>query len=396
MERKYFIGAFIFILGLFTGFVNLATGCKKTDSPFGLYAPGGLDVPSPTPLPLTGAIVVNLSDGNVLVSGATVVAVAPGGATSLTTTTNGEGQASFNPDPIAQGVWTIDVPQQTVASVQYDLSQQYVTVAGSFTNANLNFSTGAFNVSFLPLNGTTYPTTLQNNLPFNVDVAYTGSLNIPVSLSFLGNIYPLTGGPLILDASVTQASVTFQVPACSISKPAIYAQVTRTNSASIGWFSSPITIERGYPVSLTTVTVAHSPACEVVSTRSGTTNVGKAINDTWAVNEVGECPGHPFHVHVNFSPVPSFNNNGVTYTSFEDFNVSAGTPFTYAWYPTTTSPVTYSWTFTDQINNANTWSGTFVFDPHYGSGGSCNCGNGGYTGCGTNTLSGAVSTLLVP
>jgi hypothetical protein len=355
-----------------------------------------LDEPSPTPLPLTGAIVVNLSDSVSNLSGATVIAVAPGGASSIVETTNPQGEVAFNPNPIAQGVWTIDVPQQTVSGAQYDLSQQYVTVTGSFTNTNLYFLTGAYNVSFLPLNGTTYPTTLQNNLPFNVDVAYTGSLNIPVSLSFPQNIYPVTGGPLILDASVTQASVTFQVPACSISKPSIHARVSRTNNPSIYfWDSSSVTIERGYPVSIISVTVAHSPACEAVSTRSGTVNQGVAMNDTWTVNETGECPGHPFRVHVNFSPVPT-NNIKVTYTSSEDFNVSTGTPFTYAWYPTTTSPVTYSWTLTDQINNANTWSGTFVFDPHYASGGSCNCGNGGYTGCGTNTLSGAVSTLLVP
>lgn len=387
------IPAFLMSAILTFGFL---VGCKKTVSPLGLNDPSGFDVPSPTPLPLSGAIVVNLSDSGTLLNGATVVAVAPGGASSIVETTNGQGQASFNPNPIAPGVWAIDVPQQTISAVQYDLSQQFVTVSASFTNANLNFSTGAYNVSLIPLNGTTYPTTLQNNLPFAVDLIYTGTLSIPVSLSFPGNPYSFTGGPLLLDASVTQAGVTFQVPACSITKPSVAAKVTRTNNSSILWLSSSVTIERGYPVSITTVTVSHNPLCQSVTERGGPNeNIGEGMNDTWTVNEVGECPGHSFHVHVAFSPVATVGFGG-TGTSSEDFTVTTGSPVSYSWIPYTAGVVTCTYTITDLSNSVNTWSSSYTFDPHYQSGGSCNCGNGGYTGCGTNTLSAPSSVLLNP
>jgi hypothetical protein len=349
--------------------------------------------------------VVNVSDNGALLNGVSVIAIAPGAASTLVETTNGQGQVSFNPDPIALGVWTIDIPQQLVSSVQYDLSQQFVTVGSGFSDANLNFSTGAYNVAFVPVNGTSFPTTLQNNLPFNVNLSYTGTLNIPVTLSFPGNIYSYTGGPSLLDASVTQASVTFQVPSCNFTEAVLLAKVARLNSESNFWLSGPITLTRGYPVTITSVNVSEALACEEISSggiHPTSNTVAQNINDTWTVNTAGECPGHPFHVHVVFS---STNDSSSSSPTVEDFNLSANTPFIYSWKPTHTSPVRYSWTLTDMVNPNNNWSGTFTFDPHWGTGGSCSCsaisgaawspGNS-FQGCGNNGLSALMNLALIP
>ncbi len=405
MNRKHFILSFLVVLFLPAAFLSFIEGCKKTSSPFGLYAPNGLDVPTATPLPLTGAIVVNVADTGVQVNGVSVVAIAPGAASTLIQVTTGQGQAAFNPDPIALGVWTIDIPQQVVSSVQYDFSQQFVTVGSGFSEANLNFSTGVYNVAFVPLNGTSFPTTLQNNLPFNVNLSYTGTLNIPVSLSFVGNIFPYTGGPNLLDASVTQASVTFQIPSCNFTEPVLYAKVSRLNGNTLINVSGSVTLTRGYPVTITSVNVSEALACqEFTSGGSHPTSITAAqnINDTWTINTAGECPGHPFHVHVVFS---STNDSSTSTPSQEDFTMSANTPFIYSWKPPRTSPVHYSWTLTDMVDPNNTWSGGFIFDPHWALGGSCSCSaiNGAawtpsasFQGCGNNALSALTNLVLIP
>ena len=54
------------------GIFACGTGCKSTQSPFGIYAPHGLDVPSPTFTPLAGNLTVNVQDGGSAVNGVTV------------------------------------------------------------------------------------------------------------------------------------------------------------------------------------------------------------------------------------------------------------------------------------------------------------------------------------
>ncbi|MGH7739568.1 MAG: hypothetical protein ACREL1_05425, partial [bacterium] len=72
MRKEFYISCLAAALAVITpGFVFLTTGCKKTNQPLGYDAPNGLDVPSPTPLPLSGAIVVNVSDTNSVVTNLT-------------------------------------------------------------------------------------------------------------------------------------------------------------------------------------------------------------------------------------------------------------------------------------------------------------------------------------
>ncbi|HJT25221.1 MAG TPA: hypothetical protein VJ873_11645, partial [bacterium] len=58
----------------------LSSGCNKTNSPFGVYAPNGLDVPSPTPNIGTFYVSVQDLDKQVPFSNVVVLAVQPDGA----------------------------------------------------------------------------------------------------------------------------------------------------------------------------------------------------------------------------------------------------------------------------------------------------------------------------
>ena len=369
-------------------------GCKKTDYPLGVYNPGGFDVPSPTPLPLTGAIVVNVSDGPSVVPNLTVQAIEPGNAITLTAITNGGGQASFNPNPLPPGIWTIQIPTQTNVISNYDLSQQFVTIGPDFTNATISFVPGAFSSSISAVAGNSYPTTLQNNLYYTVAVSQTGTLSVPETFTFSGMPYAVTGGPMTFDINNPQQSVTVQIPSCSNLEPVFYCLFNRTGGSAIQSLSqsNSVTIQRGYPVSILSITHDESPDCVAKASGSSTIHTGSSMNDTWEINTSGGCTGRAFNVHVAFS---STNNTSSSNPSNETFILYSGTPYTFNWTPTTTSPVNYAVTVTDQENPSNVFTSSFVFDPHFGGGGTCNCGNGGYTGCQSTIAIPAFNNLLV-
>jgi hypothetical protein len=376
-------------------------GCNKTNQPFGVYSPNGLDVPSPTPLPLTGAIVVNVSDGTNLVVNLTVQAVPPGNATTLTTITNGNGQAAFNPNPIAPGIWTIQIPQQSNPLSNYGLSQQFVTIGTGSSSANINFSTGTFIANLQPAINNTYPTSLQNNLVYNLSLTQTGTLNVLATYSFVGMPFPYTSSPSILDTLNPAASITFQVPSCTNFEPIFYANLIRTGGTISPTLvsSNSATIIRGYPVTINSLTHSESLACTLVGVNKGVTfNSAESINDVWQITTTGGCTGRPFHVHIDFV---STNDGSTSSPSSEDFILNSNSSFSFNWTPTHSSPVQFIWVVTDNGNSANTWSGNFVWDPHWGSGGSCSCTNqnpsGGFRGCqGTTSITVFNNLVLNP
>ncbi|HVM31659.1 MAG TPA: hypothetical protein VMU88_00855 [bacterium] len=394
MRRENFMAVCAALWALGMGLGGLAQGCKKTDSPFNVYAPHGLDVPSPTPLPLTGAIVVNVSDGANVVPNLSVWAIEPGNAVTLTAETNGGGQAAFNPNPLAPGVWTLRIPPQSNALSDYGLSQQLVTIGPDVTNATVNFSPGVFFGAVSAVAGSSYPTTLQNNLVFNISVSQTGTLDVPVTYAWVGMPFSVVPGPVTLDMNNPQQSVTVQVPACSVVEPSSSVAFYRSGgslSLTVG-FSNSVTIQRGYPITITSVTRAESPLCQAVTVSKNAEVQGVGLNDTWQINVAGACPGTPFKVHIGFT---STNNSSTSNPTSETFFLYSGTPYTFNWKPTTTSPVNYAVTITDPNNPLNVYTGGFIFDPHYGSGGSCRCGNGGYTGCQSTTAIPAFNNLVV-
>ena len=105
-------------------------GCNKTDHPFGINAPKGLDVPSPTPLPFSGQINTLVVDDSVTVNGPALTGIViiatdrDGAASTLTTNL---GTVTFNFNPITPGIWTVQVPAQSI----YALSQKYVTIGSA-------------------------------------------------------------------------------------------------------------------------------------------------------------------------------------------------------------------------------------------------------------------------
>jgi hypothetical protein len=342
-------GIWIGILFLASGALWLAgQGCQKTQQPFGIDAPDGLDVPSPTPLPLSGAIVVNVSDGTQVISNLSVEAVSPGNAATLTGVTNGSGQVSFNPDPIAPGVWTLRVPAQSNSYSDYGLSQQFVTVGAGFTHAAVDFSPGSYQLILVPAASASYPTSLQNDIDFTLTYAQTGTLDVPVTYAFSGTTDPIISGPATLDMAVSQAGVTLQVPACSFEEPIIYVGIYRTEGSAnpILGRSNSVTAVRGYPITITSLTRAETPDCEETGISRGVTQYsGISMIDTWQINTAGGCPGMPFHVHIVFS---STNDGSSSTPQTEDFNMSSGSPAVFSWAPTMTSPVKYTWTLTDE------------------------------------------------
>ena len=165
----------ILIVGLFS---NYYLSCSKTDHPFGVYAPNGLDVPTKTPTPGTGAFNCYVYDGGGK-SGVTVVLLDPALSNPVTNTTDQFGNAIFNPNPLLIGTYTAEV----LAQGRYGLSALPITIMSAAQGAvsctftaesqALTIVSGA-PVSFVAGNGT-----------FNLGVSYIqpGTLDVPVTIT---------------------------------------------------------------------------------------------------------------------------------------------------------------------------------------------------------------------
>ena len=228
----------------------LAAGCKKTNSPLGVYAPLGADVPTPSPTPVQGNFDIYVLDNTIPVSGVTVFLVDPFGNTETPEITqNVVGYAAFNVPNISNGVWTAGVSQQGI----FGFSEMPITVtdnsAGNYYFSAPYQSVSVWNIS--PLENYNYQ--VGEQLAYGVSYVQPGNLNEPVSMSnnVIG-VFPAAWGvtfyPQVLGTGngVNSGTVTVTVPVgnCTDEQPIFSFEATKLNN--VQFFSSPLTITKNF------------------------------------------------------------------------------------------------------------------------------------------------------
>lgn len=223
-------------------------GCKNTDHPLGVYGPNGLDIPSPTPTPITGSIDVYVNYQNTDQVGVTVQMVDPNGVTlssgNPVTTQPYVNYAPFNPPSLTVGQWKAIIPQQG----KFDASIQTFNVTGPGQFA-VTFDQGLQVLSVSPVSQT-YPTSAGNNFLFGLNYNQTGNLNVPVSVTY--NILPnlWAGIPLALVLSNGEtASVTFTKLGCNSVPVSVTFFAKDFSDSSIS--QTNILLVKGYPLPVT-------------------------------------------------------------------------------------------------------------------------------------------------
>lgn len=235
-------------------------GCKKTDSPFGVNAPQGVDVPTWTPTPVSGAIEVYIRVGSSFYQGVTVLLVDPNGNTLTPQLTQPAGFAPFNPTVLSLGIWKAIIPTQSVGYV-LSVSGIPVTFDQYFYNSSLPFTitgpgqtsvsfySGTNSISVAPVSQT-YPLAYPFTAPLTVTYNLVGNLNIPVSISSssLPSGMSLLPAQFVLGEGVTQQPVTFSKSVCAFGPVSIIFRGVdfNNNNANI----AIAFINHSYPISI--------------------------------------------------------------------------------------------------------------------------------------------------
>ena len=210
MKKIFLVFCGILFLGLNSSYY---LGCKKTDSPFGVYAPNGLDVPSPTSTPATGAFNCYVYD-NGGKQGVTILLLDPSLSNPVTAETDQFGNAVFNPSPLVVGVYTAEV----LAQGRYGLSALPITVLNTsqgpvscvFTAASqaLTIVSGA-PASFLSGTGT-----------FDMGISYVqpGTLDVPITVtkSILPGGWNISPSTFVLSMSNPSTIVAVDKVGCAV------------------------------------------------------------------------------------------------------------------------------------------------------------------------------------
>jgi hypothetical protein len=177
-------------------------GCKKTNQPLGLDAPLGFDRPTLTPTPQTGAIQIYVSDPQIVSGGAmqgvSIALIEPSGNTfSVQATQPLVGYAAFNPPNLSSGIWTAEVPAQSVSfqlvnsgvttnvKRTYGLSTLPITISSS-GQYSATFSSGGNSVAISPVSQA-MGTSIPGFLPVTVSYYENGNLDIPVTVDLQGS-----------------------------------------------------------------------------------------------------------------------------------------------------------------------------------------------------------------
>lgn len=260
MKTKKFLPTF-FSLAFMCIFIASYSiiGCQKTQNPFGVYAPQGLDRPTLTPTPSSGVIQVYVDDSGTAIQGVSVIVVDPLGNTIGPNITQPiVGYAAFNPSNLLNGTWTAKVLTQGISYVAagpltidhyYYSSSQPFTVSGAYASYGITFSTVGNSVSTAPTSfnfGLPYPV----NIPMTVTYNQNGNLNVPVSITcpMLPTGISASPSSFILGEGVTQQPVTISKSTCYSKN--IPFQITTLDFTANPILTNPVTIFHSYPVSI--------------------------------------------------------------------------------------------------------------------------------------------------
>ncbi len=239
-------------------------GCKKSNSPFGVNAPQGLDVPTPTPTPISGAIEVFVQDNFVAMQGVTVFIINPSGVTfgpSLTQPT--VGMAPINPPNVQPGVWTAFLPTQGVSFMvglnnnlepyqrYYYNSTQTFNVSPSGQGSVSFLSTGNNSVSLSPVSQI-YPYAYPYDIPLTATYINNGNINVPVSVSCAGLPVGMNSSPtsFILGEGVTVQPINIVKTACYSSDLPFSVNVVDFMNRSVSSSATTLYHDYSVPVSI--------------------------------------------------------------------------------------------------------------------------------------------------
>lgn len=360
MKKKWVISASLF----FSFFSFYYIGCNKTDHPFGVYAPNGLDVPTVTATPLAGAIDVFVVENNSTVSGVTVNLKDPNG-NFLTAVATGNGAAAyapFSPFPVTTGTWLAEVYTQG----HYLDSTQSFNVTGGQTSVTFTagvvgltaptFSSGPQNQQYQTGNGT-----------FTYGVTYTqpGNLSIPVSVELL-NVLP-TGfasspSTFVLGAAgpgVDQSPVIISKTACyTVSVPVTFGAFDFLGTKVLN--STVFNVTRGFQIPLS-VSVSGTSSTVGCGGPCSSTTINYSINLTstsdcnhsYPLNAWGTVTGNGGATATVFNVSPSLISGG-SYSGTASYNGNATNQTIHV---TVTSPVGPT---TGAVAVNTTFSGTAV------------------------------------
>lgn len=353
MKNGYWALAVLLFFGMMSTYYF---GCKKTDSPFGIYAPNGLDVPSPTPLPFSGQISVWVIDDAVTINGPaltgiSVIVTDPMG--NAVTQNTSLGVATFAYSNVNPGVWRVEVPTQNV----YSFSQNSVTLNAANPSQPVTFEAKKVNSLVIAPSPASYTNgQIQGNLILNVNYPQQGGLNVPISLSVSGvpfawvaSLFPATIGDV-----TNNSALTLVIPPCSLQSAALTVMGTRQDSITV--FSSPVSVTKNYPVTLQVNWKFRAPKNNSNSC-SGTSPDFSWYMDISSTTNIN-C--FPQTVSLSFSN----NGSGVAPTpSSDSFVLSPSTTHTTSFSTmSTSSSLTCNYTFSSSLG---TISGSFGFDPHW-------------------------------
>ena len=296
------------------GIVICGIGCKSTQSPLGVYAPHGLDVPSPTFTPVAGNLTVNVQDGGTAVNGVTVLAVEPQGTTLTAVTSSGSANFNYNYIQVSPGqTFLLEVPTQGNywnSPVNFNPATGNVLTFASNAPANLD----SMALTYQGPGNPSYPyTALPTNIPLTLVYNQPGNLSVPLIVSALGLpagwglAYPTS----ILGEGVCSTPVSLTVPPQSYLEPAI--QFVGVDASGATYISStPVTIGRNY---VTTLQITFTDSYSLnTGDWSGTFNftVTPAVNALWQgtyyVNGYLAPGNNPaYSASVSFSGTGTYN-----------------------------------------------------------------------------------------
>jgi|GEM_PF-6375843 len=247
-KMKTLIAIISLILGL--SFWNLA--CKKSETPLGVDAPHGLDIPSPTFTPVSGNLTVNVQDGGLAVNGVTVLAVEPQGTTLTAVTSSGSANFNYNYIQVSPGQsFLLEIPTQ---GNYWNSSAIFNPATGNV----LTFSSNApANPDSMTLTGQgpgspSYPyTALPTNIPLTLVYNQPGNLSVPLIVSALGlpTGWGLSYPTSILGEGISSTPVSLTIPPQSYLQPALQFVGVDAGGATYV-ISNAVTIGRGYTITV--------------------------------------------------------------------------------------------------------------------------------------------------
>ena len=294
------------IFFLILGMVFWNTACKKTETPFGIDAPHGVDIPSPTFTPISGNLTVNVQDSGTAVNGVTVWAIEPNGTTLTAVTSSGSTNFKYDYIQVSPGqTFLLEVPTQ-----------------GNYWNSPVNFNPASGNVftfasnapanpDSLPLTGLgpgnpSYPyTALPTNIPLTLVYNQPGNLSVPLIVSALGLPagWGLSYPTSILGEGVSMTPVSITIPPQSYLEPIIqFAGIDAGGATYVS--SNPVTIDRGYTI---TVQPNFSYTCTCAGIASGTFiySVNPPVSVLWQGSYTVNLENNNEHGTITYGTVSS-------------------------------------------------------------------------------------------